>query len=328
MSIYGHILPGSWRLSRIKDLSPNAKRRLCWMVYYQKNGKNVRKTSRYFGIHHSTFYTWKTRYNPRNLSSLEDRKKGPKFHFRQPTTPPHVVELIVSLRKEYPYWSKYKLHEILKRDCQVKISPSTIGRILKRKDLINREIQKRLKKRKAYRIKRLKAKSKLRDLFPGSLIQTDVKHLVIHGHRYYQFTAIDCCTRMKFLRVYTGISSATGERFLKEMLLFFPFPIRATQSDNGSEFLGRFHDLCAQKNITHYFTYAQCPKMNGRVERAIQSSVYEFWEQGNLIDDLKELNKEALRWMSIYNTIRPHQALGNQTPYQYYLTLSGRQVSG
>lgn len=296
------------------------------MTYYEKNGRNARKTCRYFGIHHSTFYTWRKRYNSRNLLSLEDRKKGPKFTFRQPQTPPQVVSLIVSLREKYPYWSKYKLHEILLRDHQIKLSTSTIGRILKRRGLINREIQKRLRKRKTYRIKRLKAKSFLKDLAPGSLVQADVKHFHINGRRFYQFTAIDCCTRIKFIKVYTGISSTTGERFLKEMILFFPFKIQAIQSDNGSEFLGRFHDLCQKENITHYFTYAQCPKMNGRVERAIQTSVYEFWEQGNLIDDLEELNNLARYWITVYNTIRPHQALDNQTPYQYYL--SRRKVSG
>lgn len=326
MSIYGHILPGSWHLSRIKDLSPNAKRRLCWLTYYEKNGRNARKTCRYFGIHHSTFYTWRKRYNPRNLLSLEGRKRGPRFHFRQSTTPSQTVELIVSLRRKYPFWSKYKLQKILSRDYQIRTSASTIGRILKRKGLINQEIKKRLRKRKASRIKRLKANLKIKDLFPGSLVQADVKHFHLNGRRFYQFTAIDCCTRLKFLRIYTGISSLTGERFLKEMLLFFPFKVKALQSDNGSEFLGRFHDLCQKRDITHYFTYAQCPKMNGRVERAIQASIYEFWEQGNLIDDLKELNKLAYHWMKVYNTIRPHQALNNQTPYQYYL--SWRQVSG
>lgn len=163
MSICGHILPGSWRLSRIKSLSFNAKRRLCWMGYYENQGRNARKTRRYFGIHHSTFYTWRKRYNRGNLSSLEDRKGGVKLHFRQPKTPAHVIECIVALRTSYPHWSKYQLHEILKRDYRITVSASTIGRILKRKGLINRDIQKRLGKRKAYRIKRLKAQSWLRD---------------------------------------------------------------------------------------------------------------------------------------------------------------------
>jgi len=296
------------------------------MTHYEKHGRNARKTCRYFGIHHSTFYTWRKRYNPRNLSGLEDSRRGPNVHFRQPTTPASVVEHIVALRKRYPHWSKYKLHEILQRDHDITVSASTIGRILKRKGLINRDIQKRLCKRKVYRIKRLRAQTGQKDQSPGSLVQVDVKHIHITSHKFYQFTALDCCTRIKFLKIYTGISSTTGERFLKELLLFFPFPVQAIQSDNGSEFLGKFHELCTKKQIAHYFIYAQCPRMNGRVERAIQTTIYEFWEQGNLIDDLETLNIQAKHWMSVYNTIRPHQALNNRTPYQYYL--AWRRVSG
>jgi arginine repressor len=56
-----------------------------------------------------------------------------------------VIE-VVKLRKTYPVWSKYKIQKILE-DKGILVSVSTVGRILKRRGLINEKVS--YKKRKA-----------------------------------------------------------------------------------------------------------------------------------------------------------------------------------
>ena len=51
-----------------------AKQRLKWMDYYRDHGENAALTCRYFGISRQTFYRWKRRYNPRDLTSLEEEE--------------------------------------------------------------------------------------------------------------------------------------------------------------------------------------------------------------------------------------------------------------
>ncbi len=74
MNTYGNILPGAGKLSKIPKLSKEAKRRLKWMDWYDNHGNNASKTMRHFGLSPDVFYRWKNRYNPYDLTSLEDDK--------------------------------------------------------------------------------------------------------------------------------------------------------------------------------------------------------------------------------------------------------------
>ena len=57
-----------------------------------------------------------------------------------------------------------------------------------------------------YRYKEYKPKPYQRAEYPGEKIQIDVKyvptHCVASGQRYYQYTAIDECTRVVFREMY------------------------------------------------------------------------------------------------------------------------------
>ena len=116
------------------NLSDEAKLRLRWFDYYQKTG-NISLTCRYFGISRKTFHKWKKKYNPWDLNTLNSCSKRPK-RVRSSKIPLETQDLISSVRKSYPAWSKYKLQVILKRDHGIKISSSSIGRILKKRNLI------------------------------------------------------------------------------------------------------------------------------------------------------------------------------------------------
>jgi len=50
------------------------------------------------------------------------------------------------------------------------------------------------------------------------------------------------------------------------------------------------------------------------VERAHRTHTEEFYEITGSSFDLSELKDELLEWEGIYNTVRPHQALGYVTP--------------
>jgi hypothetical protein len=61
---------------------------------------------------------------------------------------------------------------------------------------------------------------------PGHRIQVDVKFLEKIGEpdkKYYQFTAVDDCTRLRVLKVYERNSQLNAMRFIDEALSQFPF---------------------------------------------------------------------------------------------------------
>ncbi|MBC7349486.1 MAG: helix-turn-helix domain-containing protein [Candidatus Aminicenantes bacterium] len=50
-------------------ISKGAARRLQWFDYYNRC-RNARKTCRYFGISVQTFYRWKRRFDPYDLTTI------------------------------------------------------------------------------------------------------------------------------------------------------------------------------------------------------------------------------------------------------------------
>ncbi len=65
-------------------------------------------------------------------------------------------------------------------------------------------------------------------------MEIDVKYVpdLVENKRYYQFTAIDCASRWRYLRIYDEYSNFHSVRFLKELIEIAPFRIRAIKTDN------------------------------------------------------------------------------------------------
>lgn len=317
-SIYHTRLPHQRRLERMGrclDLSREARVRLTWLGHYKKH-KNAKVTCRRFGIAKSTLYKWVKRYIERGPRGLEDLSRTPKRR-RTSTIPWQTVDLIVAIRKEQPAWSKHKIAVILARDHGIRLSASTVGRILKRKGLYDERVSRKRSKAAKRRKQRLRAEWWMKHAFPGCLIQIDTKHLRFAGKKFYQFTAIDCFSRIAFCRAYSSVGSHCARAFLEEVKAYLPFSLLALQTDNGAEFLRHFDQATEEELITHYFSHPYCPKENAHVERKIQTTKYELWafKEAHTVKDLNDLLDE---WNYIYNYVRPHQSLGYLTPMEFY----------
>lgn len=315
------LLPGAKSLSRILGISQDAKKRLKWLDWYRAHGENARLTCRHFDISPDTFYRWKRRFNPRQLICMESRSRRP-INLRKSAIPLDTVSLVVSLRRQDMALSKYKLTQILASVHGIKLSASSVNRILVDRGLIaEANVSRGLKRGKRLNrsIPRIKASRQMRYVAPGHLVQIDTKHLMVMSHKYYQFTAIDCYTRLGFSWAYTVGSSSSARDFLLRAKEYFPFPIAAIQTDNGSEYLQHFNAECQKLGIKHYFSHPQTPKDNALAERFIQTTEYELWLfDRDLTADLAYINHRLTGWIGRYNTYRPHQSLNYLTPMEYY----------
>jgi transposase InsO family protein len=135
--------------------------------------------------------------------------------------------------------------------------------------------------------------------------------------KYYQFTAIDDCTRLRVLRVYPHNNQKTAIQFLDYVLARLPFAVEVVQIDNGAEFQSAFHWHVLDKGINHVYIKPRTPRLNGKVERSHRIDAEEFYRllNGVLIDDAQVFNDKLQEWED-YNYHRPHGALGGQTPYE------------
>lgn len=318
MTIYGTTLPGAASIARsafLTDrLTERAKYKLKVLDWRRSHGNNNSLSARHFGISRMTLYRWLKRFKQQGVIGLNEESRKPK-RLRQPTTSWNTVIQIVQLRKQYPAWSKYKLRALLAKG-RIQVSTSTVGRVLKRRGLINLKISK--KRRRAALRPKARFPKGLRISEPGDMIQMDTKHIMLPGgKRFYQFTAIDVLSKRKVLRVYSSESSRNGAKFLEECLSGFPFSIKAVQTDNGSTFLKEFDKLCQEKGISHYFIYPRTPKQNTYVEISQGADKREFYQQGNVCSLLPIMQRKVKEWENIWNNVRPHEALGQLTPSEY-----------
>ena len=311
-----------YHLPRDLNLSHHAKRRLAWIDFYHAHDHHARLTCRHFAIAPATFYKWLHRFNPRDLSSLEDRSRRP-HRVRSSPLPQATVDKVIALRKQFPAWSKYKLAVLLLDRHRITLSPSTLGRLIQKHNLFLPKPRKKALRR--LKRQRQRAPKALLQAAPGSLVQMDTKHLRFSdGSKAYQFTALDTCTRLRVIRAASTASSKAAQRFLEEAQHAFPFPIQNLNTDNGSEFLGSFDQACAN-SLPHFFSYPHCPKENALLERSHKTDDDEFY---HLLEEepqsVAELNQEIRKWERIYNTVRPHTSLGYLTPAAYLAKLTPR----
>lgn len=153
---------------------------------------------------------------------------------------------------------------------------------------------------------------------PGDLVQVDTLDVrPLPGVVLKHFTARDMVSRWDVVEAHTRATATTAAGFLDALQARMPFPLRAIQVDGGSEFQAAFESQCQQRGIRLFVLPPRSPKLNGCVERAQRTHTEEFYEVANFSLDIATLNRELLAWERIYNTIRPHQALGYLTPHQF-----------
>lgn len=313
-TIIGTRIPGVARFARIPNLSKQAKLRLSWIDYYQKHGCNGRLTCRHFGINHRSFYRYFNRYQRAGFYGLESRSCRP-HRIRISTTPPEHISLICRLRKSNPEYSKYKLQVLLKRDYEVILSASTIGRIIKRYHLFCPTPIK--SKGHPQRVLRRRKPNDLNPTIPGELIEFDVKHLPMIGKKRYGFVAIDIVSKQACVHVASTITSHQAVIAWGKACRELGYQPKAVLNDNGSENLGEFARILAEQKVDHYFAKPHTPKDKPYVERFIGSLERECIQWGGLAIDLSDQQEIIDRWLKKYHSYRPHQSLGYLTPDKY-----------
>src|SRR6266853_6098732 len=233
--------PGSRRLGRVGvELSRGARVRLAWMDFHRRCD-NLAHTGRHSGISRQTFYRWQRRYDPYDLTSLEERSHRPR-QCRQPRWVFSLEERVVGLRLQFPRWGKDKLAVLLRRQ-KVAISVSMVGRILARLKQQGRLVEpprsgvpgsRRALRPRPYAVRKPKQYAVSR---PGDLVQVDTLDVrPVPGVAFQQFTARDVLSRWDVIQALTRATAATAAQFLDTLQHRMPFPIRAVQVDGGSEF--------------------------------------------------------------------------------------------
>lgn len=301
-------------------LSREAKQRLKTIEYYEAHDHKVTLTCCRFGIARPTFYRWLGRYDPRDLRTLENRKSVPKKR-RRPTWSLEDVLAVKAIREEYPRWGKDKLAAVLRRGGGT-LSTSMVGRILKHLKATGQLVEPpregisvRKRRWRPYAVRKPKD-YQVKD--PGDLVQVDTLDVrPVPGVVLKHFTGRDVVSKYDVLGLHRRATAKTAKEFLEELVGRTPFEVKAIQVDGGSEFKAEFEDACRDMELRLFELPPRSPKLNGCVERAQRTHTEEFYDLCFADPTVSALLVELRDWEHTYNTVRPHQALGYLTPWEF-----------
>jgi len=259
---------------------------------------------------------WVALYKKSGEDGLVPKSTRPKSHPNE--TPIRIKERIIELRKKTKKCA-LKLKWQLEKE-NILIHKNTIQKIIKTEKLVRK-----------YRVRKLKYKYIKVPLSPGELVETDVKYVPekLGNRQYYQFTAIDCATRWRYLEIYDEQTNTNAIDFLKKLIRIVPFRIRAIKTDNGFIFTNRysgyakssdplnprlhgFDVLCQELNILHYLIDPGKPAQNGKVERSHRSDQEIFYDR-NKFKTVSDLKRKIKIWNCEYNNLE-HCGLDGKTP--------------
>lgn len=283
----------------MKSISQKAKFRQLVIKYSQKRG--VTAASIRYRVCRKAIYDWKKRYDGR-WQSLIDRSHRPHSHPRQQTAEEYaMIERYYRRTKD-----KIMLWDKLRENGYTRCYNSLLRAIKRLK------LEETPEKRKGY-----KPKPYQRAEYPGQKVQIDVKfvpaYCVANGQKYYQYTAVDECTRYCFREMYDEHSTYSSLDFLKKLIVKFPFPIREVQTDNGTEWTNvllvkkathktLFEEYLEECGIKYHRIQVATPRHNGKVERQHRLDEQRFYSKMRMFS-LEDGRKQLAKYNRISNNI-------------------------
>ena len=81
------------------------------------------------------------------------------------------------------------------------------------------------------------------------------------------------------------------------------------------------------RNLELYVPPPRTPQLNGGVERCNGAWRYEFYACADLPANVEALNPLIDDFQDTYNFVRPHGALGESPPAEYYLARQAKETT-
>jgi transposase InsO family protein len=303
-----------------KTLTDKAQLKLEWIIFYYTRGKlNAKLTAETFGICRKTFHKWLSRFDEKNLKTLEEQSKAPN-NVRKRDISPWQESRIIKLRLAHIRWGKMKLQRRYIKIYGEYISSWKIQKVIEERNLyydkqrIVKRRQKRLKGQPRNRITKLPVSKDINYLWH---VDTVILTMTAGGYRYL-LTGIDEVSKLAYARLYKTHHSKYAKDFLLRLEYLTDKTIVNIHHDNGSEFAKDFTQACQLLNLPQWYSRVKTPKDNAvleRFNRTIQEDFCDVWDVD--CENIDHFNQKLTDWLVEYNDIRPHQTLAQRTPLEY-----------
>ena len=285
-----------------------------------------------------TIYRWMERYDG-SIESLKDKSRRPHSHPKQHTE--KEIQMIKNYKNNNKNTGLVVLWIKLKEAGYTRTVQS-LYQVLRRLGIYKKAPSKR---------KESEPKEWETGKYPGEKVQVDVKYvpkkcmskqLQEKGERYYQYTAIDEYTRIRYMWYTNEQSTYMSSEFLKRMVKYYKeqygIDIKTVQTDNGFEFTNRlswqtfirekktmFEKTLEELGIRYQLIKPHTPKQNGRVERSHRKDQERFY-YNKVFWSLEDLRNRVNEWRKEYNNF-PMRPLGWLSPKEFLKKYKSQEES-
>ena len=286
------------------------------------------------GVHRSTIYRWKRKWNMLNASvqlTNDNRphraQELPSSRFRlaaltwriptdsaKPHTSPtavseEIVRLVLTVRAQLKRCAEVVWHHLV-AVLGVQVSLSSVRRILKRNHCFDDARKPRVRRDNPRRPHVTR---------PGELVETDTIHHVDprSGRRLYYYTVIDLYTRMTYVMLLTSLRQGQAAQAVLDAQTAFGFPFVVVQSDNGPEYGRYFEQQMKRQGIQTRHSRLHRPNDNAHIERfnrTIQTECIGYHWNRRLT--LQSQQDRLNAYLAYYNNERVHLGIQLRTPVQ------------
>jgi len=285
-----------------------------FVILASEQGVNFSQLCARYGISRKTGYKLLKRYKEFGLDGLQDKSRRP---INSPNaTADAVIKDIINTRLKHPCWGARKIKQFLeKKGVNNLPASSTIHEILNRNNLLDPEES---SKHMAFK--------KFEHEAPNDLWQMDFKgDFMIEQKKCFPLTVLDDHSRYSIMikacetQTFEAVHMSLIDAFRRHGL-----PKRMNM-DNGSPWAGRrgsdgYTRLTAfliRLGIIISFSRPHHPQTNGKIERFHRTFKAEALTYSHY-DSFEEAQDGFDKWRTLYNTQRPHQAIGMRTPIERY----------
>ena len=291
--------------------------KLRFVFEYEQRERSLTELCQRYGIARETGYVWIRRYREKGIEGLIERSRSALRHEDQ--TAAEIEQKVLELRQAHMRWGPRKLKRVLERDEPGRVWPaaSTIGTLLKREGLV---VARRKRRRTAPYTEPLAHADG-----PNRLWCADFKgwFRTGDGRRIDPLTITDAHSRYLLkCQAVEKTDTTRVQAIFEAAFREYGLP-QAIRTDNGAPFatsaiagLSRLAVWWMKLGIVPERIEAGHPEQNGRHERMHRTLKQEVAQPPAA--NWREQQRAMERFRQEYNQVRPHEALGMQTPAAAY----------